>query len=180
MLQIILLGVLAGIDNVQVAAAISMAPLTRARRTLFAIAFCLCEIGAPLAGLFLAHGLRAHFGAWLDRAAPLLVVLCGATILLLAFRDDDSLEKLVNHRWTVIGLPLTLSFDNLLIGLSLGTLNFPLPLAAATIGCVSACMCVCGIAFGARLRKWIPDYAEVLSGAYLIVIAATMWIGDRA
>ncbi|HYH06040.1 MAG TPA: manganese efflux pump [Thermoanaerobaculia bacterium] len=180
MLQIVLLGILAGLDNVQVAAAISMAPLTRARRILFAIAFCICEIGAPLAGLFLAHGLRARLGPWLDRSAPFIVVLCGVTILFLAFRDDDKLGKLVNHRWTVIALPLSLSFDNLLIGLSLGTLDYPLPLAAATIGCVSAFMCVCGIAGGARLRRWIPEYAEVVSGVYLIVIAATMWIGDRA
>ncbi len=180
MLQIILLGVLAGLDNVQVAAAISMAPLTRARRILFALAFAACEIGAPLVGLLLIGTLRAHSGVWLDRLSPLIVVACGVTILVLAFRDDDELETLVNHRWTVIGLPLSLSFDNLLIGISLGTLDYPLPLAAATIGCVSALMCVCGIAGGARLRRWIPEYAEVVSGVYLIATAAMMWLGDRA
>jgi manganese efflux pump family protein len=180
MLQIILLGVLAGLDNVQVAAAISMAPLTRARRALFALAFCACEIGAPLVGLLLIGSLRTRWGLWLDRAAPLIIVACGATIIFLAFRDDDQLEKLVNHRWTVIGVPLSLSLDNLLIGISLGTLDYPLPLAAATIGSVSAFMCVCGIAGGARLRRWIPEYAEVVSGVYLIAIAAMTWLGDRA
>jgi putative Mn2+ efflux pump MntP len=180
MLQIILLGVLAGLDNVQVAAAISMAPLTRARRALFALAFCLCEIATPLIGLLLVGSLRVHFGAWVDRVAPLILVVCGVVIIYLALRDRDELEKLVNNRWTVVGLPLSLSLDNLLIGISLGTFGYPLPLAAATIGCVSAVMCVCGIAGGARLRRWIPEYAEIVSGVYLIVLAAMMWIDPRA
>jgi putative Mn2+ efflux pump MntP len=180
MLQIILLGVLAGLDNVQVAAAISMAPLTRARRILFALAFCICEIAAPLAGLLLTSSLRARGSVWLDRSGPFIIVACGLAIIFLSFRDGDELEKLVNHRWTLIGLPLSLSLDNLLIGISLGTLDYPLPLAAATIGCVSACMCVCGIVGGARLRRWIPEYAEIISGVYLIAIAAMRWLGDRA
>ncbi|HEX6159902.1 MAG TPA: manganese efflux pump [Thermoanaerobaculia bacterium] len=176
MLQIVLLGILAGLDNVQVAAAISLAPLTRGRRILFAVAFSICEIASPLLGLLLMGSLRVRWGVWLDRSAPLIVVLCGLVILFLAFRDKDELQKLVNHRWTLVGLPISLSFDNLLIGISLGTLDYPLPLAAATIGCVSATMCVLGIIGGARLRRWIPEYAEVVSGLYLLVIAATMWI----
>lgn len=174
MLQIVLLGILAGLDNVQVAAAISLAPLTRGRRILFAVAFSICEIASPLIGLLLMGSIRAR----LDHFAPLVVVACGLVILFLAFRDKNELQKLVNHRWTLVSLPLMLSFDNLLIGISLGALDYPLPLAAATIGCVSAAMCVLGIIGGARLRRWIPEYAEVVSGLYLLVIAATMWIGE--
>lgn len=174
MLEIVALGVLAGLDNVQVAAAISMAPLTRARRILFAIAFSVCEIASPLIGLLLIGSVRPQ----LDRFAPLIVVACGLVILFLAFRDKDELQRLVNRRWTLVGLPLSLSFDNLVIGISLGALDVPLPLAAATIGCVSAAMCVLGIIGGARLRRWIPEHAAVVSGLYLLVIAATMWIGE--
>ncbi|HXH42072.1 MAG TPA: manganese efflux pump [Thermoanaerobaculia bacterium] len=180
MLRIVLLGVLAGLDNLQVAAAISMTPLTRTRRVLFALAFCACEMSTPLAGLLLIRLLHARFGVWLDRAAPLIVVTCGVVILLLALKDSDELEKLVNNRWTVIGLPLSLSFDNLLIGVSLGTLGYPLPLAAAVVGSVSACMCLAGMVGGTRLRRWIPDYAQVVSGIYLIAIAAMMWMDHRA
>jgi putative Mn2+ efflux pump MntP len=175
LLQIVLLGVLAGSDNIQVAAAISMAPLTRARRMLFALAFSACEIATPLLGLLLMHSLRARFGPWTERVAPLIVVFCGVVILLLALTGRDELEKLVNHRWTVAALPLSLSFDNLLIGVSLGNFGYPLPLAAAAIGSVSAAMCVFGIFGGTRVRRWIPEYANVISGVYLIVLAAFMW-----
>ena len=51
--------------------------------------------------------------------------------------------------------------------------------AAATIGIISATMCCFGILGGARIRRWIPERANVVSGLYLIVIAAAMWIGDR-
>ena len=175
MLQIVLLGILAGSDNLQVAAAISMVPLTRARRVVFALAFCACEISTPLLGLMLMHSLHARFGAWTERVAPLIVVLCGGAILLLALTDRDELERLVNQPWTAAALPLSLSFDNLLIGVSLGAFGYPLPLAAATVGSVSACMCIIGIVGGARIRRWIPAHASVVSGLYLIVIAAFMW-----
>jgi len=177
MLQILLLGVLAGSDNLQVAAAISMAPLTRAHRALFAAAFCLCEISTPLVGLLLVRSLHARFGMWIDRLAPAIVVACGVVILILALRDSDELEALVNRRWTIAALPLSLSFDNLLIGVSLGAFGYPLPLAAAAVGSVSACMCLIGIAGGARIRRWIPQHANVVSGLYLIAVAALMWRG---
>jgi putative Mn2+ efflux pump MntP len=179
MLKIILLGILAGSDNLQVAAAISMAPLTRARRALFALAFCTCEIATPLLGLIFVRSLHTRFGIVIDRLAPLIVVACGLVIITLALKDRDELARLVNHRWTVAALPLTLSLDNLLIGVSLGTFGYPLLLAAAAIGGISACMCLFGIAGGMRIRRWIPEYANVLSGLYLIVIAAMMWAGAR-
>ena len=43
MIAFALLGVIAGLDNLQVAAAIAMTPLTRARRVWFAAAFVVCE-----------------------------------------------------------------------------------------------------------------------------------------
>jgi putative Mn2+ efflux pump MntP len=175
MLQIVLLGVLAGSDNLQVAAAISMAPLTRARRVAFALAFCACEIGTPLLGLLMIHSLQSRFGPWAERVAPLIVIFCGAVILLLALTDRDELERLVNRRWTIAALPLSLSFDNLLIGVSLGAFGYPVAFAAATVGSVSASMCILGIAGGARIRRWVPAHASVISGLYLLVIAAFMW-----
>jgi putative Mn2+ efflux pump MntP len=175
MLTIVLLGVLAGLDNLQVAAAISMAPLTRTRRALFALVFSVCEIATPLAGLVLVDSLHGRFGAQLDRIAPLIVLACGVVIVALALKDRDELERLVNRKWTLVAIPLSLSFDNLLIGLSLGTLGLPLSLAALTIGTISASMCVFGIIGGARIRGWIPGHAEVVSGVYLIAIAAMMF-----
>ena len=174
LLQIVLLGILAGADNIQVAAAVSLAPLTPKRRIAFAVAFALCEIATPLLGLLFGRTLH------LDLYAPVVLVTCGVAIVILALKDRDELERVVNQKWTLAALPLFLSVDNLLIGVSLGAFGYPLLFAATTIGSISACMCVLGIAGGTRIRRWIPEHANVLSGVYLIVIAAVMWAGDRA
>ena len=179
LLQIVMLGVLAGADNVQVAAAVSMAPLTRARRIGFAVAFAVCEMATPLIGLFVMRSVQARYGAMVDGVAPLILIACGIGIVVLALKDRDELERIINRRWTVAALPLTLSVDNLLIGVSLGTFGYSVALAAVTIGTISAVMCLCGIVGGARIRRWIPEHANVVSGVYLIVIAAVMWAGDR-
>lgn len=174
--QLFFLGVLAGIDNLQVAAAISIAPLTRARRMLLLAAFATCEIASPLIGVFFAHGLRVRFGISFDGIAPFVIVACGLAIVWLALREDDDAGSLLNSRWTLIGLPLSLSFDNLLIGVSAATLGHPPAQAALIIGTTSAALCVTGILAGARIARLIPARAELVSGCALIIIAASMWI----
>ena len=121
MAQLLLLGVLAGIDNLQVAAAIGVAPLARTRRMLLVLAFAVCEIASPLIGVFFAHFVQTRFHLSFDWIRPFVVAACGLAIVWLALRKDDDAETLINSRWTLIGLPVSLSFDNLLIGISAAT-----------------------------------------------------------
>jgi len=176
-MNLILLGFLAGIDNVQVAAALSVAGLTARRRALFAVMFALTESLAPVLGIVLADQFRTRLGVSFDGIGPYVIVACGAAIVLLAlFGEDGDAAKLANSRWTVFGLPLTLSVDNVFIGISAATLGYSPLLAALAIGSISALMCVAGIAFGDRLGRLIPKRPELVSGAALIAIAASMWI----
>lgn len=167
MIAFALLGVIAGLDNLQVAVAVSMTPLTTRWR--FAVAFAVCEIVSPMLG---AMGVRS---LGFD-VAPLVVAACGLAIIGFAL-TERGVAPLVNSRWAVIGLPLSLSFDNLLLGAGAGAAGISPLAAAATIGCVSASMALLGIAAGARLRRWIPEKIEIVSGVYLVAIAATMWLG---
>ena len=176
MTQLLLLGVLAGIYNLQVAAAISVAPLARTRRVLLIVAFAICEIASPLIGVFFAHVLQTRFDVSFEGIGPFVVAACGLAIVWLALREDDDAKPLVNSRWTLIGLPVSLSFDNLLIGISVASLGYPLALAALVIGTISAALCVIGILAGARISRLIPERAELASGCALIIIAASMWI----
>jgi putative Mn2+ efflux pump MntP len=178
MTRLLLLGFLAGIDNVQVAAAIGVAPLPRRRRMLLAASFAVCEIASPLLGVLLAHVLRTRFDISLAGIGPFVVVACGMAIIWLALRrdDDDDANAFLNSRWTLIGLPLSLSLDNLLIGVSAVSLGHPPAVAALVIGTTSATMCVLGLAAGTRIARLIPARAELVSGCALIIIAASMWI----
>lgn len=175
--RLLLLGFLAGIDNVQVAAAISVAPLRRTRRIMLAASFAVCEIASPLIGVLLAHVLRTRFNIVADGIGPFAVVACGVAIVWLALRDnDDDAQRVLESRWTLIGLPLSLSFDNLLIGVSAVSLGYPPALSALVIGGTSATMCVLGVAAGERIARFIPARTELVSGCVLIAIAASMWI----
>jgi putative Mn2+ efflux pump MntP len=176
MTRLLLLGLLAGIDNLQVAAALSVAPLSRTRRWLLAMAFSICEISSPLIGVFLADVLRRRFHLSFDGIGPFVVIACGLAIVWLAVRKKDDAETLINSRWTLIGLPLSLSLDNLLIGVSVTTLGYPPALGALVIGATSASLCVAGIMAGARISRLIPERAELVSGLALIFIAASWWI----
>lgn len=176
MAQLFLLGVLAGIDNLQVAAAISVAPLARTRRMLLIATFAFCEIASPLIGVYFAHALKTRFAISFEGIGPFVVVACGIAIVWRALREDDDAKPLVNSRWTLIGLPISLSFDNLLIGVSAASLGYPPALSALTIGTISAVLCVTGILAGARISRLIPERAELVSGCALIIIAASMWI----
>jgi len=176
MTQLFFLGVLAGIDNLQVAAAIGVAPMPRTRRTLLIAAFAACEIASPVLGVYLTYVLGTRFDVSLEGIAPLVVVACGVAIVVRALRERDEEKPLFASRWTLIGLPLSLSLDNLLIGVSAATLGYPPALAALVIGAISAALCVTGIVAGARMARLIPKRAELVSGCALIVIAASMWI----
>ena len=174
-MRLFLLGVLAGLDDLEVAAAASIAPLTRARRLLLMAAFALCEFTSPLLGVAAAHVLRTRFHLAFDGIGPFVVAACGAAIVWLALREDGDAQTLVNSRWTVVGLPLSLSIDNVLIGFSAATIGDPPVLAALVIGGTSAALAVIGILAGARIARLIPGRAELVSGCALLAIAVSMW-----
>lgn len=179
MTQLFLLGVLAGLDNLQVAAAVAIAPMERGRRRLLLAGFAACEVASPLGGVLFAHALETRFGVAFDGVAPFVVVACGIAILWLAWREDDEdrpARSPIASRWVLLGLPVSLSFDNLLIGLSAAALGHPPLLAALVIGTISAALCVTGILAGGRISRLVPERAELVSGCALVLVAVSMWI----
>ena len=171
---LLVLGLVVGLDNLQVAAALGTAPLRPARRWLLAAAFGVCEGLTPLLGLAWGHLLRRSFEPWLETLTPLVLLVCGAAILIAAFRGDDAGE-VSNSRWLLFGLPLSLSFDNLFAGVALGTLGFPVVVSALIVGAISAGMCLLGLYLGQGLRRLVrrlvPERVEVLSGLLLWTLA---------
>jgi putative Mn2+ efflux pump MntP len=168
MLEVAAFGVLAGLDNLQVSAALGVSRPRRARLLGLAAAFAACEALMPLAGLAIGGTLRRTVPA-LEAAGPAVLLLCGAAILLHALREGDARE-VVEGRW-MMGLPLTLSLDNLFAGVGLGSAGYPVLASAVIVGAISGGMCLAGLFAGAWLRRWVPGRAEVWSGAFLIALA---------
>lgn len=168
MLEMVAFGVLAGLDNLQVSAALGVSRPRRGRLLALAGAFAACEALMPLVGLAAGGALRRAVPA-LETAGPLVLLLCGAAILLHALRGDDGRE-VVEGPW-VMGLPLTLSLDNLFAGVGLGSAGYPVLASALIVGSISGTMCLAGLFAGAWLRRWVPGRAEVWSGAFLVALA---------
>lgn len=168
MLEVAAFGVLAGLDNLQVSAALGMSRPRRGRLLALAGAFAACEALMPLAGMAAGGALRRALPG-VEAAGSVILLLCGAAILLHALREGDARE-VVEGRW-ILGLPLTLSLDNLFAGVGLGSAGYPVLTSALIVGAISGLMCVAGLFAGAWLRRWVPGRAEVWSGAFLVALA---------
>ncbi|MES1245629.1 MAG: manganese efflux pump [Acidobacteriota bacterium] len=175
MTAVFFLGLLVGLDNLQVGAALGLVRMSAARRWAFAGVFAFCETFMPLVGLALGQAARARAGQWADAIGIAVLALCGLLIVVFALRggrDGEEVESLVGSRLALAGLPLSLSFDNLAAGVGLGSLGFPVIASALILGLVSGSLCALGLFAGARLRRWVPERAELWSGVYLLALAA--------
>jgi putative Mn2+ efflux pump MntP len=170
---VFLLGILAGLDNLQVCSSLGLLPMGRARKQLFALAFSACETLAPLCGLLAGRLLLVTFGHATALAGPVAVLLCGLAVIVLALRKQD-VSEVAASRGVLFGLPLSLSLDNLLAGIGLGSMHLPVLLSALIIGLTSASMSCIGLYFGAWLRRFIPGRVEFAAGALLCVLGVRM------
>jgi putative Mn2+ efflux pump MntP len=181
---VLLFGVLAGVDNLQVCSSIGLLPIERRRRHLLAAAFSLCEIAAPLLGLLLGHLLLRSLEGAAAKAGPLLMLLCGGAVLLWD-RLPGLSSRPVRSSSLLFGLPLSLSLDNLLGGAGISALHYPMIPAALLIGLVSASMSCAGLYLGAWLRRLVrwrvaPWVLEPAVGVYLCLLAVRMLIASRS
>lgn len=170
---VLLLGVVAGLDNLQVCSSLGLLPMGRAHKQFLALAFSACETLAPLAGLAIGRLLLVTAGRAAAVVGPVAVLLCGLAVIVLALRKEDVSEVAASPA-VLCGLPLSLSLDNLLAGVGLGSMPLPVLLSALIMGFTSAAMSCLGLYFGAWLRRFIPGRAEFAAGALLCAAGVRM------
>ena len=106
MFQVILFGLAAGLDNLQVCSSLGLLPIGRKRLHWLAAAFCASEIGGALLGLLLGRGFIALIGPAASWLAPTVMLCCGAAVLFLVWRrEEQDLSKLINHRALLFDYP---------------------------------------------------------------------------
>jgi putative Mn2+ efflux pump MntP len=181
---VLLLGLLAGLDNLQVGAGLGLVRMPWERRFALAGSFLLCETAMPLAGFGLGSLVQRLAGPWSEGIGTLVLALCGVLITVTALReergDEKKAERLASGWLLLIVLPVTLSFDNLVVGLGLGSLGFPVVVSSLLIGGISGGLGCVGLFAGARVRRWFPEWSELLSGAYLVALALFRFWKDLA
>lgn len=172
MIELMIFGLLAGLDNLQVSASLALLPLARRRLHLLAAAFCAGEIGGALLGLLLGRALLNAIAPVADWLAPAAMLFCGVIVLWLALRRGEAdLTRFANRRALLLGLPLSLSLDNVIAGAGIGVAGYPLLQSALIVGSLSAALACAGLYAGGWLRRFLPDRIELAVGAYLSVLA---------
>ena len=177
MVTLLLLGFALSLDSFRVSLGLGTLKLSRLRQLQIVIAFGVCDALAPLIGLLIGKSLLEFIGPWVEHLGPLLLCAYGVYVIYIAQRYAGK-EAGDADRWMVLGLPLSLSLDNLVAGTTLGMVGFPLLLSVAIIGAMSALFAFVGLKLGTTAVKLLPVRAELISGVVLIFIALTFVVQD--
>jgi manganese efflux pump family protein len=168
---VLLFAIMAGADNFQVSCGVGMLPIARAKKCALGASSGICEAVMALLGLLAGSYLRIHVLGVASAAGAIALLLSGLLIVFLAWSDRD-LEVVANSNWVILGLPLSLSLDNLVAGAGLGANGYPVLWSAAIIGFVCTAMSLGGLFLGEQVRRLLPESPGALAGAWLVLIAA--------
>jgi putative Mn2+ efflux pump MntP len=174
---LILFGILTGLDNLQVSSALGLMNVRAMRKNFIALIFGLYEALMPLLGLTIGYLIHLELGTAADKIGSIILASCGLVIIIETLKGKDA-RRILDKRWFLVALPLTLSLDNLFAGLGFGVLGYPILFSALIIGMISSAMCFIGLYLGSWVRRFIPKKVEIISGAYLMLMATIMFFAD--
>ena len=177
MITLLLLGFALSLDSFRVSLGLGTLKLSRLRQLQIVIAFGVCDAIAPLIGLLIGKSLLQAIGPWVEHIGPLLLCAYGVYVIYIAQRCAGS-ETGETDRWMVLGLPLSLSLDNLIAGTSLGMIGFPILLSVTIIGAMSSLFSLAGLRLGKTAINLLRFRADLIGGVVLIFIALTFVIED--
>ena len=170
MVTLLVLGFALSLDSFRVSLGLGALRLKPLRQFHIAVAFGVCDALAPLIGLVLGKSLLTYIGPWVEPVGPLLLCAYGVYVIYIAKRCTQS-EAGASDRWMVLGLPLSLSLDNLVAGTTLGMVGFPLLLSVAIIGGMSSLLSFAGLRIGAVATNFLRIRTELIGGIVLIFVA---------
>lgn len=170
MATLLLLGFALSLDSFRASLGLGTLRLSRWRQLQIVIAFGVCDALAPLVGLVIGKSLLAYVGPWVEHLGPLLLCAYGVYVIYVAQRYTGAEARDTDH-WMVLGLPLSLSLDNLVAGTTLGMVGFPLLLSVVIIGAMSSLLSFAGLRLGKTAVKLVPSRTELIGGVVLIVVA---------
>jgi putative Mn2+ efflux pump MntP len=177
MVTLLLLGFALSLDSFRVSLGLGTLKLSRLRQLQIVIAFGVCDALAPLIGLLIGKSLLEFIGPWIEHLGPLLLCAYGVYVIYIAQRYSGK-EAGDTDRWMVLGLPLSLSLDNLVAGTTLGMVGFPLLLSVTVIGAMSSLFALVGLQLGKTAVNLLRIKAELIGGVVLIVVALSFVVQD--
>jgi putative Mn2+ efflux pump MntP len=164
-----------GLDSFAVAAAIGASQVTTlAQRLRISLIFVIFEGGMPLIGLVLGAALARGIGQAADYVAGAAVIGIGVWMLLASDKDEEEKASRLtgSHGLAFIALGISISLDELAIGVTIGLTHLPLTAVIVAIALQAFVAAQLGLAIGARIGEQWRERAERLAGIALILLGA--------
>jgi putative Mn2+ efflux pump MntP len=168
------------LDTFALAAALGMAGLESRDRLRVTLVFTAFEAGMPIAGMLIGRGVGALIGQWAGYGGILFLVIAGV-LLLRPDKEEGGESKRVSllahaRGLAIIDLGLSISVDELTIGLSAGLLGLSMALTVIWIGAQAFLAAQLGLRFGSRLGEEARERSEKVAGLALIAVAIILVI----
>jgi putative Mn2+ efflux pump MntP len=165
------------LDTFVLAAALGLSDLPRRLRLRTSAVLAAFEAGMPLVGVVIGRGLGQAVGQFAEYAAAIVIGLAGVLLLRSGHEDSEQARvRVLAHAQglAVLFLGISISLDELSIGLSLGLLDIPVPFAVLFLGIQALAAAQLGLWLGGRLAEELSERAERLAGVLLIAIAGAL------
>lgn len=182
LVNVIVLGFVLSLDNFRTSVLLGPLRMRRARMVLLAVNFGLWDGLAPLLGLVIGHYVGDAIGPIADYIGPLALLGYGAYLLVRAWRVPAPAEgeEEFEQSWTLFGLPLPLSIDNIVAGTGLGLLGFSPWLPAIIFAVITAIMSLIGLVLGRLAFRLVSNRIniryEIVTGIALVIEALVLFL----
>jgi putative Mn2+ efflux pump MntP len=164
-----------GLDTFALAAALGMAGLEKRDRLRVTLVFTAFEAGMPIAGMLIGRAAGAFLGAWAGYGGIAFLFVAGLLLVRPGQNESDDagrLRLLAHARGlAIVDLGLSISVDELSVGLSAGLLGLSIVLTVLWIAVQAFVATQVGLRLGARIGEEVRERAEWLAGVALIVVA---------
>ncbi len=175
-----------GLDTLAVALGLGLGGLPRTRWLRVGLVFACFEGLMPIVGLLLGQGLGARLGAFATYAAAGILLVLGGLEIREALQDDDddddddvpSRAAMAERPRALLLAGLSVSLDELAVGLALGVLHVPLGPALAYIALQAFVLTFSGLALGTRLGARLGERAELVAGVVLALLGLALLLSE--
>jgi putative Mn2+ efflux pump MntP len=174
MLKLLALIVPLGLDTFAASTALGAAGVAGRERLRVGLLFGAFEAGMTLLGYAVGNPLGHAAGSIGDYVAAGVLAVLGLWIVL-GGEGEDRVESLTSVRgFAAVALGISVSLDELAIGLSLGVLRLSVVPVAIAVGLQALVVALVGTAVGAGLSARVREGSERLAGVALIVLAVVL------
>ena len=168
------------LDTFVLAAALGIAGVTGRDRVRVTIVFTAFEAVMPIIGMLVGRVLGSLLGGWAEYGAIAVLAIAGL-IMLRPDKHEEGEERQLSllasaRGLAVLYLGLSISIDELTIGLSAGLIGLPVVATIVWIAVQAFAATQLGLRFGSRLGVALRERAEWLAGAMLLLLAVVLLV----